>query len=491
MADVWGSFSSGAQTGLGLMEAYKGKLQEEESKKYLADAATALTTSDDTAQQAPGAQAPAPVTEVAKAPVGQGGLTAGQGMGPQAYAKTQPQQATEAPKGFDTGAAALTPPQMSSPRINATIQMAMRSGASPKTIDQLMQVQKWAKVQDSDALISYNTNRLAAMEDLSRQVSLAGSEADMYSAISRSAFGRDPNFMKQVSAFLSDPRMSVAEKRTRLEEYGLTSKERVTNELNTIKAQNSLLKGEMESKNKELDRLSREGIAARAQSGLKEREIMREDFRQALALSKQQTPKFTPSEIARTQRGLTGANIVAGSLETITSLPEGATTGLVSDLTSKQGMTNAVVSAGVRGVSSDEAKAMTTAFAGIGRGLAAVETGGLATGLAELSKQMQDASYIKPGDSAYSVAMKLADTRRIIDDAITIQIEAGTMPEKQAKAAQEVLDRVHKIVPYTTLDVADAIKNKSGKAGTVGQKSEKVVNKFKGSGTKEDPIKLD
>lgn len=262
MVDVWSSFSSGAQTGLGLMEAYKGKLQEEESKKYLADAATALTTSDDTAQQAPGAQAPAPVTEVAKAPVGQGGLTAGQGMGPQAYAKTQPQQATEAPKGFDTGAAALTPPQLTAPRLNATIKMAMQAGASPKTIDQLMKFQDRARLNDTEAMVQYNTQRAQALEDVSREVSVAGSEADLYGAIRRSPFGRDPQFMKQVSSFISDPRVPFAEKRSRFEELGVSSKERLANENKSLKTQLDALKATLHDEQVKLQELGRNQRAA-------------------------------------------------------------------------------------------------------------------------------------------------------------------------------------------------------------------------------------
>lgn len=202
------------------------------------------------------------------------------------------------------------------------------------------------------------------------------------------------------------------------------------------------------------------------------------------------TVKLSSADVARSQRGINATGNIASSLEALNEFSSGTTTGFLPELQSAKGMTSAVQAAGVRGLSGTEANQMNTIFTGIGRSLAAVETGGLATGLAELSKKMESGIYIKPGDSPKAVALKLADIRRITEESLRPAIDSEMLTPKQIKTAEQLLQRVEKAVPYTTIDVIKATRKEGGK--TVGQVSKEIgVPQFKGTGTKEDPIKLD
>jgi hypothetical protein len=122
--------------------------------------------------------------------------------------------------------------------------------------------------------------------------------------------------------------------------------------------------------------------------------------------------------------------------------------------------------------------------------LAAVETSGLATGLAELSKKMEEGVYFRQGDKPKAVAGKLADIRRITEESLTPAIDSGMLTPKQEATARKLIERITTAVPYSTNDVIDATRKPGAK--TIGEVSkELVIPKFKGTGTKEDPIKLD
>ena len=140
-------------------------------------------------------------------------------------------------------------------------------------------------------------------------------------------------------------------------------------------------------------------------------------------------------------------------------------------------MLNAVRNYAGRKITATSADQLNTVFSGIGRNLAAIETSGLATGLAELSKSLQSGVYINPGkDDPYSVAMKLADIRRIAVENIKPAIDSGAITPKQAKTAQQLVDKIEEMVPYTTTDVARATRQAKGKGKqTIGEATEMAI----------------
>jgi hypothetical protein len=177
------------------------------------------------------------------------------------------------------------------------------------------------------------------------------------------------------------------------------------------------------------------------------------------------------------QRSVNALGGVASALESIVNLPEGATTGWLPNLQTKDGMFNAVRNQLGRKISQVDAEMMNTLFSGIGRNLASIEASGTATGLTGLANQLQSGVYINAGvDDPYKVAIKLADIRRIASENIRPSIDSGLMPKQQAETAQKLVDRIEKIIPYTTVDVVNAYKQaKRPSSQTVGGAAAKVV----------------
>ena len=177
------------------------------------------------------------------------------------------------------------------------------------------------------------------------------------------------------------------------------------------------------------------------------------------------------------QRAVNSLGGVASALESIKELPAGTTTGLLPNLQTKDGMINYVRNTIGRKVSPRDAEIMNTLFTGIGRNLASIEASGAATGLSELSKQMQSGVYINSGvDDPYKVAIKLADIKRIATENIRPAIESGLMPEGQARTAQALVERIEKAIPFNTIDV---IRASSGDKQTIGQVTQSAVTKDK------------
>jgi len=177
---------------------------------------------------------------------------------------------------------------------------------------------------------------------------------------------------------------------------------------------------------------------------------LREEIAQLKAAS---TGKATQQQMMA-QRAVNSLGGVASALESLRELPAGTTTGLLPNLQTKDGMINYVRNTVGRKVSSRDAEIMNTLFTGIGRNLASIEASGAATGLSELSKQMQSGVYINSGiDDPFKVAIKLADIKRIATENIRPAIDSGLMPEGQAKTAQALVERIEKAIPFNTIDV--------------------------------------
>ena len=218
---------------------------------------------------------------------------------------------------------------------------------------------------------------------------------------------------------------------------------------------------------------SRERLAAESAQRQRDMAYLRAELR---------PPKETSQRASQqqfiTQRAVNALGGVASALETIVELPQGSTTGWLPNLQTKDGMFNAVRNQLGRKISSVDADLMNTAFTGIGRNLAAIESSGLASGLATLANQMQQGTYINAGvDDPYKVAGKLADIKRIATENIQPAIDSGLMTDQQAKAAQALVSRIDKIIPYNFKDVAIAYREATSRTRgkpTVGQSAAQV-----------------
>jgi len=175
----------------------------------------------------------------------------------------------------------------------------------------------------------------------------------------------------------------------------------------------------------------------------------------------------TSAVTERTGRVLRPLGALASALETIKELPEGTTTGILPNLKTKDGVINYIRNNIGNTVTPQEADNLNTILSGIGRYLASIEAGGAATGLVGLQEKLEQAVYIRAGvDTPGKVAFKLADIRRIAEESTEYLIDAGELTEKQEMAAKKAMDRIKKIIPFTTTDVVRA--DRSAETRTIG-----------------------
>jgi hypothetical protein len=79
--------------------------------------------------------------------------------------------------------------------------------------------------------------------------------------------------------------------------------------------------------------------------------------------------------------------------------------------------------------------------------------------------------------------MKLADIKRIATENIQPSIDSGLMTDLQAKKAQELVNRIEKVIPYNTKDVAVAYREATSRTRgkpTVGQSSAEAIKPGEG-----------
>jgi len=222
---------------------------------------------------------------------------------------------------------------------------------------------------------------------------------------------------------------------------------------------------------------ARETEQGKEQTRLREKEIdVNEKLRlaQIEATKEMKAGRITQQQMI-SQRTVNALGGLVSAVEAIKELPAGTTTGLLPNLQTKDGILNYVRNNIGRKITKRESEEMNTLFTGIGRNLASIEASGAATGLSELSKQMQSGLYINAGtDDPYKVAIKLADIKRIAVENILPAIQSGTLTKGQAAVAQALVDKLETIIPYSTVDVIKAGRP-AGKQ-TIGESSQQAVS---------------
>jgi len=247
----------------------------------------------------------------------------------------------------------------------------------------------------------------------------------------------------------------------------------------------------VEYQEQERTRREQERLQDQARRDQERRDFQRDmaQFRVENRPTKETTQRASQQQFI-TQRAVNALGGVASAIETIVELPQGSTTGWLPNLQTKDGMFNAIRNQIGRKIAPVDAELMNTTFTGIGRNLAAIESSGLASGLATLANQMQQGTYINAGvDDPYKVAMKLADIKRIATENIQPAIDSGLMTDLQAKAAQDLVKRIEKAIPYNTRDVAVAYREATARTKgkpTVGQSASQVVRPGEGWSDKDE-----
>jgi hypothetical protein len=154
---------------------------------------------------------------------------------------------------------------------------------------------------------------------------------------------------------------------------------------------------------------------------------------------------------------------VSGAIKSIASLPV-STTGPMFAEKNFSSIFTAPLSALNQKISAEAAQMLQTRMSGVARNLASLETGGAATGLVGLAQSIQDGVGIKAGAKLYVTLDKLAEMRRIVDDAARAALSSSKYTEDQKNLIRQNLEFVHTAIPYTQDDVTNALQVREGKS---------------------------
>jgi len=182
------------------------------------------------------------------------------------------------------------------------------------------------------------------------------------------------------------------------------------------------------------------------------------------------------------------------ALENLANLPI-TTTGPMFQQKQFNSLYTAPLSALNQKLSDETSQKLQTRMTGVARGLAALESGGAATGLVGLTDSIEKGVFIQAGSSLNVTLDKLGEMRRIVESSAKAQMsDPKIAPERKALIQQE-LDIVRKAIPFTQKDIDRAAKeaqdNPDMSFTEFTTKNPIGGEKPRGTGTKEDPIKLD
>ena len=146
----------------------------------------------------------------------------------------------------------------------------------------------------------------------------------------------------------------------------------------------------------------------------------------------------------------------ADALQNVANLP--ITTGPMFQQKQFNSLYTAPLSALNQKLSDETSQMLQTRMTGVARGLAALESGGAATGLVGLTDSIEKGVFIPAGASLGVTLDKLGEMRRIVESSSKAQLNDPKLsPERKALIQQE-LDIVRTAIPFTQSDVDKAMK---------------------------------
>ena len=144
------------------------------------------------------------------------------------------------------------------------------------------------------------------------------------------------------------------------------------------------------------------------------------------------------------------------ALKNVANLP--ITTGPLFQQKQFGSMYTAPLSALNQTLSNDTSQMLQTRMTGVARGLAALESGGAATGLVGLTDSIEKGVFIPAGASLGVALDKLGEMRRIVESSGKAQLNDPKLSAERKALIQEELDIVRKAIPFTQADVDKAMK---------------------------------
>ena len=144
------------------------------------------------------------------------------------------------------------------------------------------------------------------------------------------------------------------------------------------------------------------------------------------------------------------------ALQNVANLP--ITTGPIFQQKQFGSLYTAPLSALNQKLSDDTSQMLQTRMTGVARGLAALESGGAATGLVGLTDSIEKGVFIPAGASLGVALDKLGEMRRIVESSGKAQLNDPKLSPERKKLIQDELDIVRKAIPFTQADVDKAMK---------------------------------
>jgi hypothetical protein len=182
-------------------------------------------------------------------------------------------------------------------------------------------------------------------------------------------------------------------------------------------------------------------------------------------VDKPKTVKEIAQQKVRNEAMINSTAESAGTLESIAKLPGPGTAGILANIGNREGILGYLSSTAARSkLESDQASLLNSWWTGLGSNLATLEKTGASTGLVGLADKFEK---LKPldGDSQIVVAGKLADARDLIVNTMNaVKREKILSPDEESALDQE-LSRVTKAIPFSRIDVTNALMKQLQKEG--------------------------
>jgi hypothetical protein len=166
------------------------------------------------------------------------------------------------------------------------------------------------------------------------------------------------------------------------------------------------------------------------------------------------------------------------ALKDIVSLPSDSSAGFFGGRGQAPGLLNAAKETLTNTVTSQDVQDYNALMPGVARSLAFIESQGLAPG--QKFTDSFNAEMLKEGDTVKTKMLKLARQREIVDAGMETLLTNRRLGEEQRKAAQQVMDNLAEIVPWTPAQVIQLDRAKPGQTlrdmgvGGTGQQGKEV-----------------
>jgi hypothetical protein len=209
-------------------------------------------------------------------------------------------------------------------------------------------------------------------------------------------------------------------------------------------------------------------------SSLAQNRMQKEFLAQQIAGAKAKSQEKTSGAAAGAVERMTQAmSQVSGAVSSLAALPI-TTTGTVFGPSDFKGLFTVPLSALNNKVSDETAQMLRTRLVGVSRGLAALETGGAATGLVGLTQKIEQGIDIAAGTPVRVALDKLAEMRRIVEDSARAALKSNKYTDSQKELIKENVQIVEHAIPFTQQDVLDSYLSSQGKALRIPKKDKNM-----------------